>query len=231
MKAAEFDRFAEEYLADHARNIRISGESPEYFARYKVDEVRRRWSASQAAEPEAVLDFGAGIGNSLPYLASAFPSARVTGIDVSAKSLEIAGKRFPDAATLVEYDGGALPFPQASFDLVFSACVFHHIEAEEHERLFRGLRELLRPGGWLVIFEHNPLNPLTRAVVGACPFDENAVLIPARTLKARLQASGFGEVEIAYTAFFPRVLAGLRRLEGALARLPLGAQYYALAHR
>jgi SAM-dependent methyltransferase len=214
MKAAEFDRFAEEYLADHARNIRISGESPEYFARYKVDEVRRRWSASQAA-----------------YLASAFPSARVTGIDVSAKSLEIAGKRFPDAATLVEYDGGALPFPQASFDLVFSACVFHHIEAEEHERLFRGLRELLRPGGWLVIFEHNPLNPLTRAVVGACPFDENAVLIPARTLKARLQASGFGEVEIAYTAFFPRVLAGLRRLEGALARLPLGAQYYALAHR
>jgi hypothetical protein len=82
-----------------------------------------------------------------------------------------------------------------------------------------------------VIFEHNPLNPLTRAVVGACPFDENAVLIPARTLKARLQASGFGEVEIAYTAFFPHVLAGLRRFEGALARLPLGAQYYALAHR
>jgi SAM-dependent methyltransferase len=231
MKAAEFDRFAEEYLADHAKNIRISGESPEYFARYKIEEVRRRWSASGRPEPEAVLDFGTGIGNSLPHLASAFPGARITGIDVSAKSLEIAARRFPQAAALVEYDGGALPFPQASFDLVFSACVFHHIAAEEHETLFARLRELLRPGGWLVIFEHNPLNPLTRAVVDACPFDENAVLIPARTLRARLQASGFGEVEIAYTAFFPRALAALRGLERVLARLPLGAQYYALARR
>jgi ubiquinone/menaquinone biosynthesis C-methylase UbiE len=87
---AEFDRFAEEYTSTHADNIRISGEDPAYFARYKIEEVRRRWDAERRPEPAAVLDFGTGIGNSLPHLARLFPSARVTGLDVSQKSLDVA---------------------------------------------------------------------------------------------------------------------------------------------
>ena len=229
MKPAEFDKFAEEYLAAHARNIRLSGEDPEYFARYKIDEVLRRWSADGRAAPDSILDFGTGIGNTLPHFARAFPAARITALDVSEKSLEIAARRFPGIATLVRHDGGALPLPHAGFDLVFSACVFHHIDADEHVPLLGQLRQLLRPGGWLVIFEHNPLNPLTRFAVSTCPFDENAVLLSGRTLRRRLQAAGFGDVEIAYTAFFPRALAALRRFERALTWLPVGAQYYAIA--
>jgi len=101
---------------------------------------------------------------------------------------------------------------------------------DEHLPLLGQLRQLLRPGGWLVIFEHNPLNPLTRFAVNTCPFDENAVLLSGRTLRRRLQAAGFGDVEIAYTAFFPRALAALRRFERALTWMPVGAQYYAIAH-
>jgi hypothetical protein len=93
MKISEFDKFAEEYLALHAQNIRISGENPEYFSRYKVQELRRRWSGR--AEPETILDFGTGIGSSLPHLASRFPKSRLIALDVSEKSLEIAAKRFP----------------------------------------------------------------------------------------------------------------------------------------
>ena len=33
---AEFDRFAADYRALHARNIALSGEAPEYFAVYKM---------------------------------------------------------------------------------------------------------------------------------------------------------------------------------------------------
>ena len=66
MDAAEFDTYAEGYLAAHAHNIRISGEDPAYFAGYKIDEIRRRWAALNRPEPDAVLDFGAGIGNSWP---------------------------------------------------------------------------------------------------------------------------------------------------------------------
>jgi ubiquinone/menaquinone biosynthesis C-methylase UbiE len=230
MDAAEFDKFADEYLSTHAANIRISGEDPDYFARYKIEEVRRRWSAAKAVEPVAILDFGTGIGNSLPFLAKTFPTAKVTGLDVSEKSLSVAERRFPGVAELVRYDGGDIPMADASFDLIFSSCVFHHIEADTHVRLFKQLKRLLKPGGLMTIFEHNPINPVTRHIVATCPFDENAVLIPSGELKRRQTDAGFGRIDVAYTGFFPGALAALRPLERYMTALPVGAQYYTLAH-
>lgn len=229
MDVAEFDKFADEYLAAHTENLKISGEAPDYFARYKLDEIRRAWTAARLPEPAAVLDFGAGIGNSLPHLHRVFPGAKLTGLDVSEKSLAVAETRFPGLARLVRYDGGDPPLPDASFDLIFSACVFHHIEAAEHVALLASLRRLLRPGGVLAIFEHNPVNPVTRYIVATCPFDENAVLIPAPTFAERQKAAGFKSVKVAYTGFFPGSLAALRPLERFMTALPVGAQYYTLA--
>jgi SAM-dependent methyltransferase len=229
MDVAEFDKFAEEYLAAHARNIRISGEEPDYFARYKIDEISRRWRGMGRAEPATALDFGTGIGNSLPYLKAAFPGARLTGLDVSEKSLAVAAQRFPGAAELVRYDGGEPPLPEASFDLIFSACVFHHIDADEHVTLLGRLKRLLKPGGLMAIFEHNPVNPVTRYIVATCPFDDNAVLIPAPDFVRRQRQAGFSKVEAAYTGFFPGALKVLRPMERFMTALPIGAQYYTLA--
>ena len=230
MDAAEFDRFADEYTATHAGNIRLSGEDPDYFARYKIEEVRRRWDAEGRAEPSAVLDFGTGIGNSLPHLARLFPQAEVTGVDVSQRSLQVAAHRFPDVARLLAYDGSEIPLPDASFDLIFSACVFHHIDHGEHGAIFAQLHRLLGPGGMMVVFEHNPANPATRYIVATCPFDENAVLLPAASLKTSQAKAGFRRVEVAYTGFFPGALRALRPLERFMTALPIGAQYYTVAH-
>lgn len=228
---SEFDQFADEYLATHAENLKISGEAPDYFARYKIEEVRRRWSREGRPEPRAVLDFGCGIGASLPHLCELFPKARVTGLDVSEKSLAIARSRVPGEVDLVLHDGGAaLPLPRAGFDLIFTACVFHHIDADLHEPLFSSLQSLLKPGGVFCIFEHNPVNPVTRYIVATCPFDANAVLIPGEILKSRLRAAGFKKVGVSYTGFFPGALRMLRPLEPSLGFLPVGAQYYAWTH-
>ena len=231
MDVAEFDRFADEYTSTHADNIRISGEDPDYFARYKIEEVRRRWDAARRPEPRTVLDFGTGVGNSLPHLQRLFPDAAITGVDVSERSLAVAAQRFPGLASLVRYDGGgAIPLPDAGFDLIFSACVFHHIPAAEHGAIFADLRRLTRPGGLTVAFEHNPVNPATRYIVATCPFDENAVLLAASALRRRQLDAGFRKVSVAYTAFFPGALRALRPLERLMTALPVGAQYYTLAH-
>ncbi len=230
MEVAEFDKFADEYLAIHTENLKLSGETPDYFARYKIDELRRRWSAGHRPEPRAILDFGSGVGASLPHLARAFPTAALTAIDVSERSLEISKQRYPELGRRVLYSGdGELPLEAAGFDLIFTACVFHHIDAAQHVELFGRLRKLLRPGGALVVFEHNPVNPVTRYIVATCPFDANAVLIPGPVLKARLGEAGFTTVEVRYTGFFPRALAALRSAEPWLAWLPVGAQHYAFA--
>jgi len=42
VKASEFDKFADEYLATHKANLAITGEDPEYFARYKLTHPRSR---------------------------------------------------------------------------------------------------------------------------------------------------------------------------------------------
>jgi SAM-dependent methyltransferase len=229
MDVAEFDQFADEYLATHADNIRLSGEDPDYFARYKIETLRRRWDAERLPEPAIVLDFGTGIGSSLPHLAQAFPKAELTGLDISDRSVAVAARRFPGVATLLTYDGGAPPLPAGAFDLIFSACVFHHIPAAEHGRIFGQLRALLKPEGALVIFEHNPLNPATRHIVATCPFDANAVLLTASQLMGAQRRAGFSRVTADYTAFFPGPLRALRPIERHLARLPFGAQYYTFA--
>ena len=227
MNRSEFDKFAQEYTDLHAANISASGEGPEYFADYKIrDLVELARSVESVGQVARILDFGAGVGSSVAYFQRYFPGASLTCVDVSRKSLRIGSQRF-DGVGFVEFDGSRLPFADASFDCVFSACVFHHIEPALHVPLFAELRRILRPGGLITIFEHNPLNPLTVRAVDTCPFDENAILLRAGTLRRRLADAGFAHPAIAYRIFFPRALRLLRPLERWLKWLPLGAQYYA----
>ena len=127
------------------------------------------------------------------------------------------------------YDGQTLPFDAGTFDLVFTACVFHHIPAEDHIRLLSEIRRTLTPQGRFVLFEHNPWNPATRHAVATCPFDANAVLISAPEMRRRLRAAGFADVRLRWTLFFPAFVSALRPLERWLGWLPLGAQYCLVA--
>jgi ubiquinone/menaquinone biosynthesis C-methylase UbiE len=228
MDQAEFDRFAEEYEHQHASNIHLSGEAPAYFARYKVQDVARLCSAQK---PTRILDFGAGVGASVPHWREAFPQASLTCLDVSQRSLAIARDRHPGAAEYRAFDGVEIPFAARSFDVAFAACVFHHVDTESQVPLLRELRRVLTDEGHLFVFEHNPLNPLTRHAVNTCPFDANAVLVGSRTMQARLRAAGFGRISLAYRIFFPGALGFLRPLERVLTRLPLGAQYRLCAQK
>ncbi len=231
MDIAEFDKFAEEYRSLHAENIAITGETPDYFADYKIKDLAEEYLScgAKASGAPAVLDFGAGIGTSVPFVRKYLPSARLTCLDVSAKSIAVGQCRFQGEARFVQFDGRKIPFPDGSFDIVFAACVFHHIKHDEHIALLTELRRVLSVGGMLFVFEHNPYNPLTVKTVRDCPFDENARLIAAPDMCRRISAAGFSEIRIRYRIFFPRALRALRLLEKKMTWLPLGAQYYALA--
>ncbi len=232
MKSSEFDKFAHEYADLHRANIAASGESPEYFAEYKIRDFRELCVRVGLPGPTGrILDFGAGVGTSVEHFRRYFPGAKLTCVDVSLASLRIGAGRFNGTADFVAFNGHRLPFADGSFDCVFSACVFHHIEPEEHVALLSELRRVLRPRGLITIFEHNPLNPLTVRAVRTCPFDENAILLRAGTLRQRLVQAGFTGAAVRYRVFFPRALRHLRPLEHWMKWLPLGAQYYAYDFR
>jgi SAM-dependent methyltransferase len=230
MDEVEFDKFADEYRAMHAANIRLSGEDPEYFAEYKVIDIAAELARANVAARRA-LDFGAGVGYSVPFFARHLPSTRVTCLDVSRKSLEVGAERLGDAAEFTHFDGRTIPFPEGTFDVALASCVFHHIPHEEHVALLAEIRRVLRPGGRLFVFEHNPLNPLTRYAVNTCEFDEHAKLVLAPTMRRRARDPGFAAAEVRYRIFFPHFLNRLRPLEARMTWLPLGAQYYVAARK
>ena len=49
---------------------------------------------------------------------------------------------------------------------------------------------VLKPGGRLYVFEHNPRNPLVRYVIARTPIDENAILLDAREVQHGLLGAG-----------------------------------------
>jgi SAM-dependent methyltransferase len=226
---SEFDAFADEYRHLHSSNIKASGETPEYFANQKAQMAARL--VGRLLPNNLILDFGAGVGNSIGPLTRYFPSPRITAIDVSRKSLDIASARFGNSAQFLHYDGKRIPLEDGQFGLVFVACVFHHIDHSEHVALLRDIRRVLTPGGRLVIFEHNPLNPLTVHAVKTCEFDRNARLIRAGVFRDVMRVAGFDEVRVHYSIFFPRALRFARPLEHSMRWIPLGAQYCVTGQR
>jgi len=221
----EFDIHARDYTAMHARSIRASGEEPGYFHDYKISELRSLADLWGLSAP-AILDFGSGIGNSVPYFRRYFPDSRVDLADVSPESLKMSADLHggPEVRVLIGADGH-VPLPDGGHDIVFAACVFHHLDPAAHDATLRELRRVVRPGGRLMIFEHNPLNPLTVRAVRDCPFDENAILIRAGEMRGRVTQAGWRGAMIDYHVFFPAALARLRALEPGLRWCPLGAQY------
>ena len=226
---AEFDLLADEYHALHKANDALAGGEPEIFARYKIAQLAEL-VAARGAQARDILDFGSGIGNSIPWFRQYFPDSQLACADVSERSLQIAQMRFPGAEHhVLVHDSIALD--AASQDIVFSACVFHHIPHSQHLHWLRELRRLVRPGGLLVVYEHNPANPLTVHAVRTCPLDANAHLVRPIELRRNAAEAGWRAPRTDYTMFFPRALRALRAIEPRLAWLPLGAQYRLVAQQ
>src|SRR5262245_38117148 len=66
---------------------------------------------------------------------------------------------------------------------------------------------MLAPAGRVVVFEHNPLNPVTRWVVRHTPIDRNAQLVRAGEVKQRLGRLGLERLRARFLLFFPPRIA------------------------
>jgi len=220
----DFDEYSGSYDELLREHTGFFSEDEKYFARYKVAIARELVKT----EPRQILEYGCGIGRNIPYLRSEFRNAQVFGSDISAASIEIARKENPESIFWIE-DGK--PPPAASFDLLFVAGVFHHIAPQERRAAASTLFERASGGSQLIVFEHNPFNPVTRRIVRDCPYDADAVLLAPRELKELLAGAGFGSFRTGFALFVPPKLRSLVGFERFVRWLPLGGQYWISAHR
>jgi SAM-dependent methyltransferase len=128
----------------------------------RVAERHRAWSAGiRQAERQRythelldrlplgadVLELGCGQGTpTTRLLAERFT---VTGVDISARQLELARSVVPNA-TFLHADMASLSFPPQSFDGVAAFFSLIHVPREEHASLLEHIAGWLRPGGLLV---------------------------------------------------------------------------------
>ena len=231
MTQQEFDAHANTYNQVLDASIGFSGDDSSYFAKYKVRDLHRELTA-QGCDTSAslrLLDFGCGVGASIPYIRRHFAQSELLGVDVSEESLGEAQSRYGSFASFLKMSENKLPVGVKALDAAYAMCVFHHIDECQHVELLSQIRSRLKPGGLLMVYEHNPLNPLTVRVVNNCPFDVNAKLIEASLMVQRCQQAGFRDVSVKYRVFFPGILRMFRFTERLLTWLPLGGQYYVRA--
>lgn len=222
---AEFDKFAHNYRTAHSTPLQLTGDSSTFFAKYKAEKLAEWLPTIFTGTPTSILDFGCGDGLMTHFVKQQFPKAALYGVDPSSESIKIAQEQYPDLTFLVS--DMTLPFfLDGQFDVIYAAGVFHHIPFEFHEHFMQELNRILKPGGILVIFELNPLNPGTRYIFKNAPMDANATMLtPWYTQKL---VKPYGKPTLKFYAFFPHFLKKLRCTEKFLTKLPLGGLYASL---
>ena len=185
----------------------------------------------------AALDVGCGTGVLAARLADA--GYEVTGADPSAGMLARLRERRPDLAA-VQASGTELPFESDSFDVVLSVATFHHIaEPGAVRATLAEMTRVSRPGGRVLVWDHNPRNPYWHVLMRRVPQDTGAErLIPEAEILAGLRAAGarilssaqFGLVpDFVPPRALPRVARLERRVEATRLIRRLGAHDVVLA--
>lgn len=147
-----------------------------------------------------VLDIGCGAGFLIKRLLEG--GHRVTGLDASVASLEVAARLTEGRAKLVEGDAYRLPFPDGSFDTVTAMDFLEHVS--DPEKVVAEAARVLKPGGvfFYHTFNRNPLSHLivikgVEWFVANTPKDLHVIelFIKPRELHGMLQRNGLEKQE------------------------------------
>ena len=240
MNRTVFDRVARDYEKIHNRSLPPGVRSAD-FIRQRVANVIRWLSDGYAGKEFLYLDFGCGNGRMLKSLLASDAvkplveqgRLRLFGFDTSVESIHEAKSLMGDDRVCLVSDLNHLP-RDVRFDFVISCHVFHHIPPAERAETVERLASRMKPSSRLVIWEHNPFNPMTRMLVKMCPFDGDARLLTLSTTKTLFGKNSFRYREYAYVNVFPPRwlrLNAVSATEVKLSRLPIGAQYWVMFER
>jgi SAM-dependent methyltransferase len=119
---------------------------------------------------DTVLDVGCGAGAFLPTVSPLCD--RLVGLDVTPAFVERARRVIQERGlantTVVEGSSASMPFEDGSFDAVLMVDLLHHLPSPK--ATVTEVHRVVRPGGLVIVFEPNKLNPLLTL---GCVIDRN----------------------------------------------------------
>ena len=171
-KKINFDQYSNDYKHYINESIDKFDKNLSYYHQSKIEITKNR----AIRNPKNILDFGCGVGTMIPYMKKKFKKSKIYAFDESKDSLKFLKKKYPFVSCLKKIDS------TIKFDLIFLSGVIHHIDKKLRKKILKKIYSSLKSSGKLIIFEHNPYNPLTNIVVNNCEFDRDAQLIKKKEL-------------------------------------------------
>ncbi len=108
--------------------------------------------AGQLPAEADVLEVGSGGGGNVEVFTRRFPGWRITASDYDPDMVDLARRRLEplgERVTVSQADASSLAFPDATFDLVISIGVWHHVG--DWRKALAECARVLRPGGRLLL--------------------------------------------------------------------------------
>jgi SAM-dependent methyltransferase len=151
-----------------------------------------------------VLDVGCGTGQLGAGIAA--EGYDVFGVDLSASMVARARAR----GLLGTYAGvtTALPFANDAFDLALTVATLHHLETPERvTATVCEMGRVVRSGGFVVLWDHNPANPYWPILMKRVPQDSgDERLVPLAELLRDVRSAGLQQHRVFRSGFTPDFL-------------------------
>ena len=149
---------------------------------------------------ESVLDVGCGTGGvTIPAKQRVGANGRAAGIDPSPEMIAVSQKKAQHKGLEIDFRIGvieALPYPDASFDVVTSSLMMHHLP--EHLQV-KGLAEIyrvLKPDGRLLIADISSSKASSHQHLLNALAMHRGLKVGVEDLQETLKATGFEEVTL-----------------------------------
>ena len=159
--------------------------------RRTVHEDLMPWVLRDADLGAQVLEVGPGPGLTTDVLRARVPALTALEID-PALAAALRTRTVGSNVTVVEGDGTAMPFPDATFTGAVSCTMLHHVPTPDlQDRLLAEVHRVLRPGATFV-----GSDSMTSLMFRLAHLFDTMVLVDPDAFAGRLERAGFHDVSV-----------------------------------